>query len=104
MQKMAPPPHVARIRRRLPGGATLNIVGPCRPADGEVRVSNKIESGTSAARGAPEGRQAEPAGPTGAQQRGGSLKPAFVICVHLRDLRFLRSGGVAAAIQISSTR
>ena len=34
----------------FPRGATLNIVGPCRAADFEVRVSNNIEIGTSAAR------------------------------------------------------
>ncbi len=51
MQKMAPPPHVARIRTRFPRGATLNIVGSQNPADLDARVSNNIESGTSAARG-----------------------------------------------------
>jgi hypothetical protein len=45
----------------FPGGATLNIVGPRHPAYVDVRVSNNVENGTSAARGSfpnayPKGR------------------------------------------------
>jgi TatA/E family protein of Tat protein translocase len=48
---MAPPQDGARIRRRFPRGATRNIVGSYRPADGIARVSNNIANGTSTARG-----------------------------------------------------
>ena len=51
MPRMAPPPHAARISALFPRGATFNIVGPIDPADVDVRVSNNIENGTSAARG-----------------------------------------------------
>ena len=39
------------FRASLPRGATLNIVCPHHPADVNVRVSNNVENGTSAARG-----------------------------------------------------
>ncbi len=51
MRKMAPPPHVTRIPAGFPRGATFNIVGPNHAAYVDVRVSNNIENGTSAARG-----------------------------------------------------
>ncbi len=51
MQKMAPPPHATRIPTRFPRGATFNIVGPNHLAYVDVRLSNNIENGTSAARG-----------------------------------------------------
>ncbi len=61
MQKMAPPPHVngggfsvVRVSPAFtacfPRGATFNIVGPNHAAYVDVRVSNNIENGTSAAR------------------------------------------------------
>jgi hypothetical protein len=46
---------------RFPRGATFNIVGLNRLSDVNVRVSNNIENGTSAARGSfPRARQARP--------------------------------------------
>jgi hypothetical protein len=39
------------FRTRFPGGATFNIVGLRRFADGDVHESNNVENGTSAARG-----------------------------------------------------
>ncbi len=50
MQKMAPSPQAVRISMRFPRGATFNIVGLARLADGDDRVPNNIENGTSAAR------------------------------------------------------
>ena len=37
------------LTARYPGGATFNIVGPERRSDVDVRASNNIENGTSAA-------------------------------------------------------
>jgi hypothetical protein len=51
MQKMAPPPDAARISKRFPRGATFIIVCPNHLTDMDIRESNNIEDGTSAARG-----------------------------------------------------
>ena len=110
----------------VPGDSrTHNIVGPRRFADEEICVSNNIESSTSAARGSfphavPVKRKTfaafvvrasrlhvRPGRPhhnwipkVGFQSRGtteSKIKyPTSNICVHLRNLRFLRS---AARIQ-----
>jgi hypothetical protein len=42
---------VTRFRTALPRGATLNIVGSHHFADADIRESNNVENGTSAARG-----------------------------------------------------
>jgi hypothetical protein len=51
MRHVAPPPHAGRFQALFPRGATFNIVGPNHPTDGDLRMSNKIENGTSAAQG-----------------------------------------------------
>jgi hypothetical protein len=48
---MRAPGGRTRISALFPRGATLNIVGPYQSTDVDVRATNNIENGTSAAGG-----------------------------------------------------
>ncbi len=91
MQKMAPPPHATRIPTRFRRGATFNIVGPNHLAYVDVRVSNNIENGTSAACGPFPGVPPFPLCPSAPPPRGrATIFSRFRILVgRARPLLFL---------------